>query len=75
MKSAIKQTVDQIRTDLISRGSEIELLDVSECGAVHVKLFGACCAEHTWRLKTLQDIEAALKSEIPGVRIVMEAGY
>ncbi len=75
MKDEVKRVMEQIRSELIARGSDVELLDTTNLGVVRVNLSGECCSGRLKRLLTLIDIEDIVKIQVPGVKIVMEAEH
>lgn len=70
MKEKVEKTLEQIRPSLQADGGDVELIDVTADGIVHVKLTGACsgCPMSTLTLKN--GIERLLKQEIPEVKEV-----
>jgi len=66
----VEKALDKTRTILNSDGGDVELVDVSPDGVVHVRLKGACngCPMATMTLKSL--IERVLKKEVPDIKEV-----
>jgi Fe-S cluster biogenesis protein NfuA len=71
----VEIAMQQVKSDLIGRGSDVELLSTTELGVVLISLSGDCCNGRLKRLMTVLDIEAAIKKQVPGVKIVMEEGH
>ncbi|NLX90757.1 MAG: NifU family protein [Firmicutes bacterium] len=73
MKEQVEKALEKIRPSLQADGGDVILLDVDEDGTVKVQLTGACggCPMSTMTLK--QGIERLLKSEVPGVKEVVQA--
>ena len=73
MKEQVEKALEKIRPSLQADGGDVILLGVDEDGTVKVQLTGACggCPMSTMTLK--QGIERLLKSEVPGVKEVVQA--
>lgn len=73
MKEKVEKALEKIRPALQADGGDVVLLGVDEDGTVKVQLTGACggCPMSTMTLK--QGIERLLKSEVPGVKEVVQA--
>ena len=69
---AVELVMKQVRSNLAARGSDIELLSVTEPGIVRVSLSGECCSGRLMRLLTVLDIEETVQKSVPGVKIVIE---
>ncbi len=72
MQNEVEVAIERIRPELISRGSDVELLRTTNLGVVHVNLSGECCSGQMIRLMTIIEIEGAVKKQVPGVKIVTE---
>lgn len=72
MKEKVEKALEKIRPSLQADGGDVVLLGVDEDGTVKVQLTGACggCPMSTMTLK--QGIERLLKSEVPGVKEVVQ---
>lgn len=72
MKEQVLTALEKIRPALQADGGDVVLIGVEEDGTVKVQLTGACggCPMSTMTLK--QGIERLLKSEIPGVKEVVQ---
>ncbi len=66
-KERVAELIEEIRPALQRDGGDVELLDVTDEGLVHVRLQGACvgCPMSTLTLK--MGIEHHLKKHIPEV--------
>jgi len=66
----VELALEKARTFLRGDGGDVELVDVSTDGVVHVRLKGACngCPMATMTLKSL--IERVLKKEMPEIKEV-----
>jgi len=67
----IQEVLDTVRPYLQADGGDVELVDVTDEGVVHVRLQGACgtCPSSTYTLK--MGIEEQLKAHVPGVTEVI----
>lgn len=71
MFNAVKKIIENIRPALQRDGGDIELVEVAANGIVKVKLRGACrhCPMSSLTLKNF--VEQAIKSEVEGVKAVI----
>ena len=70
MKDKVEQALTKIRPALQADGGDVELVDVSADGVVHVRLKGACGGCPMSQLTLKMGIERILKKEIPEVKSV-----
>ncbi|MDO9535986.1 MAG: NifU family protein [Bacillota bacterium] len=72
MKEQVLTALEKIRPALQADGGDVVLIGIEEDGTVKVQLTGACggCPMSTMTLK--QGIERLLKSEVPGVKEVVQ---
>ena len=72
MKEQVEKALEKIRPSLQADGGDVVLVGVDPDGTVKVQLTGACggCPMSTMTLK--QGIERLLKSEVPGVKEVVQ---
>jgi Fe-S cluster biogenesis protein NfuA len=72
MKEQVLKALEKIRPALQADGGDVVLIGIEEDGTVKVQLTGACggCPMSTITLK--QGIERLLKSEVPGVKEVVQ---
>jgi len=72
MKEQVLKALEKIRPALQADGGDVVLIGIEEDGTVKVQLTGACggCPMSTVTLK--QGIERLLKSEVPGVKEVVQ---
>lgn len=66
----IKEVIDKLKPFLINDGGNIEFLKYED-GIVYIKMLGACanCMMLDFTLK--ESVEAAIKSEVPSIRGVI----
>jgi Fe-S cluster biogenesis protein NfuA len=70
MKERIELALAKIRPALQADGGDVELVDVSADGVVHVRLKGACGGCPMSQLTLKMGIERILKKEVPEVKSV-----
>ncbi len=74
-RQSVQTVIDQLRSSFTVEGGDIQLLNVSEDGAVEVQLSGVChgCAMSQMHLK--MGVEQYLKQVVPGVKevVILEA--
>jgi len=70
MKEKVEAAIARIRPALQADGGDIELVDVTKDGVVHVKLMGACagCPMSTMTMGFV--VEREIKRSVPGVKRV-----
>jgi Fe-S cluster biogenesis protein NfuA len=70
MREKIEEVLNQIRSNLVRDGGDVELVDATD-GIVKVRLTGACggCPMASMTLK--QGVERELKERIPEVKEVV----
>ena len=71
LKQNVEVALAPIRQSLITQNSDIELLSVTRLGIVRVQLLGACCSSSIQRLGVLLNVEAVLKEQVSGVKVVI----
>ena len=71
LREQVEQTLETIRTHLLSHGGNVELVDVSEDGTVQLRLQGACKGCPMARQTMSMGIEQILKREVPEVKAVL----
>lgn len=71
LRRRVAQALDALRPAMQSDGGDVELVEVTPEGIVHVRLHGACvgCPSSDNTLK--QGIEATLRQQIPEVTQVL----
>jgi Fe-S cluster biogenesis protein NfuA len=71
LRPSVQQVLDLIRPAVQSDGGDVELVNVTPDGVVHVRLHGACvgCPSSAITLQT--GIERSLKQRVPGVTRVV----
>jgi Fe-S cluster biogenesis protein NfuA len=71
IREQVEHVLNLIRPAVQSDGGDVELVDVTANGVVHVRLHGACvgCPSSTMTLQS--GIERNLKQRIPGVTGVL----
>jgi Fe-S cluster biogenesis protein NfuA len=74
LESRVKQALEKVRPALASHGGSVELVKVSEEGAVHLRLLGSChgCGSSTMTLKNT--IEQAIYDGAPDVSAIHVEG-
>lgn len=66
----VAQVLDRIRPAVQADGGDIELLEVTDRGAVRVRLHGACVGCPSSSLTLKMGIERNLRDHVPEVRSV-----
>lgn len=71
LRRKVAQVLDAVRPAMQNDGGDVELLEVTEAGVVHLRLLGACvgCPSSENTLK--YGIEEKLKTQIPQVQGVV----
>ena len=69
-KEIIIDIIDHLRPFLINDGGDIEFIKY-ENNIVYIKMTGACANCHMLDLTLKEGIEAAIKSEVPNVKEVI----
>ncbi len=72
-KEIIIDIIDHLRPFLINDGGNIEFVKY-ENNIVYIKMMGACSNCHMLDLTLKEGIEAAIKSEVPEVKEVINIG-
>jgi Fe-S cluster biogenesis protein NfuA len=72
IQEKVEFVMKQIRAELLSRSSDVELIRTTNHGVVRICLSGQCCSDRLNRLLTTLDIEKTLKRHVSGVKVVME---
>lgn len=72
-KEIIIDIIDHLRPFLINDGGDIEFVKY-ENNIVYIKMMGACSNCHMLDLTLKEGIEAAIKSEVPEVKEVINIG-
>ncbi len=70
MHEKVKKALDVIRPYLQADDGDVELIDVTDDGIVHVKLLGACSTCPMSQMTLRAGVERALIREVPGIRRV-----
>lgn len=70
MTERVAQVLDRIRPAVQADGGDIELLEVTDRGAVRVRLHGACVGCPSSSLTLKMGIERNLRDHVPEVRSV-----
>ena len=74
MKDKVEEALNEIRPMLQADGGDIELVEVSDDGKVHVKLQGACAGCPGAMMTLKMGVERILKERIPEVTEVVPVG-
>jgi Fe-S cluster biogenesis protein NfuA/nitrite reductase/ring-hydroxylating ferredoxin subunit len=72
VRTRVEQALDSVRPYLGSHGGDVELLDVTEAGAVHLRLLGSCdgCPSSSVTLElAVQDAVEAAAPEITTIEV------
>ena len=69
----IIEIIDQLRPFLINDGGNIEFVKYED-DVVYIKMLGACVNCHMLDITLKDGIEAAIKSEVPSVKEVVNVG-
>ncbi len=69
-KEMIIDIIDHLRPFLINDGGDIEFIKYED-NIVYIKMTGACANCHMLDLTLKEGIEAAIKSEVPNVKEVI----
>lgn len=72
-KEIIIDIIDHLRPFLLNDGGNIEFVKY-ENNIVYIKMMGACSNCHMLDLTLKEGIEAAIKSEVPEVKEVINIG-
>jgi len=74
IRGRVAAVIEKIRPYIQGDGGDIELVDVDENNAVHVRLRGACsgCPSATVTLK--MGVERAIKQQVPEISEVIRVG-
>lgn len=72
MREEVQSALDKMRPTLQQDGGDVVLVDVSGDGVVRVQLTGACKGCPMSQATIKNGIEKFLKSEVPGVREVVQ---
>ena len=72
MRENVQSALDKMRPTLQQDGGDVVLVDVSEDGVVSVQLTGACKGCPMSQTTIKNGIEKFLKSEVPGVKEVVQ---
>lgn len=72
-REIIIDIIDHLRPFLINDGGDIEFVKY-ENNIVYIKMMGACSNCHMLDLTLKEGIEAAIKSEVPEVKEVINIG-
>lgn len=72
MREDVQSALDKMRPTLQQDGGDVVLVDVSEDGVVRVQLTGACKGCPMSQATIKNGIEKFLKSEVPGVKEVVQ---
>ena len=72
-KEIIIDIIDHLRPFLINDGGDIEFVKYED-NIVYIKMMGACSNCHMLDLTLKEGIEAAIKSEVPEVKEVINIG-
>ncbi|MDD5757968.1 MAG: NifU family protein [Desulfobulbaceae bacterium] len=72
MREDVQSALDKMRPTLQQDGGDVVLVDVSEDGVVRVQLTGACKGCPMSQATIKNGIERFLKTEVPGVKEVVQ---
>lgn len=70
-KKKVTEAIETIRPGLQMDGGDVQLVDVTEEGDVHVTLYGACSTCPMAQMTLKNGIERMLKEKVPEVRSVL----
>lgn len=71
MENEVRKALEDIRPMLQADGGDVELVEVTEGGIVHVRLQGACHGCPMAQMTVKNGIEQLLKEKVPGVSEVV----
>ena len=71
LKDRVEAVIDKIRPLIQGDGGDIDLVDVDDQGAVHVRLRGACAGCPSAGTTLKMGVERTLKEQIPEVTEVI----
>ena len=71
MKDKVEKALEKIRPMLMADGGNVELVDVTDKGAVKLKLTGSCGCCPMSQMTLKMGIERVLKEEVPEVKEVI----
>lgn len=72
MRDQVQSALDKMRPTLQQDGGDVVLVDVSQDGVVKVQLTGACKGCPMSQATIKNGIEKFLKTEVPGVKEVVQ---
>jgi Fe-S cluster biogenesis protein NfuA len=67
----VEEVVNLIRPAIQSDGGDVELVDVTEEGVVHIRFHGACVGCPSANMTLQMGLERNIKSRIPQVKSVV----
>jgi len=70
MKERVQKAIDELRPHLQADGGDIELVDVTEDGVVHVRLFGACVGCPMRQMTLTHGVTRFIKKQVPEIKEV-----
>ncbi len=70
MEEKVIEIINHLRPFLINDGGDIEFIKIED-NNVYIKMMGACANCHMLDLTLKEGIEAAIKSEIPEIKSVI----
>ena len=73
LRSEVERILELVRPGVQRDGGDIELVDVTDDGVVHIRFHGACVGCPSSQMTLKMGIERNLKEHIPGVKEVVEA--
>lgn len=71
VRDRVEEVINRIRPIIQGDGGDIELVDVDDAGAVHVRLQGACSSCPSAAMTLKMGVERALKQNVPEVSEVV----
>ncbi len=74
VRDKVAQVIDAIRPYIQRDGGDIELVDFTDDGEVHVRLHGACAGCPGAIMTLTMGVEARLKQQVPEVQRVVRVG-
>lgn len=71
LRDRVADVIEQIRPAVQSDGGDIELVDVSDEGVVHIRFHGECVGCPSSSMTLQHGIEKNVKSRVPEIKTVV----